>query len=311
MENNGKVAVLCFLPPTGLGNRLVVWAHALIFARKNNLPLFVSPWERLTIAPLLRGDKQMRFYTGQFKRKDYLQFFKHSIQSYFVGRIEEPDLNGKLQSEHRKMTYYTFSRLPHWSQYFTLLKDHRDLITSELMNMLSLKSRQFLSNTPSPQIAIHIRRGDFRELKSGEDFAKVGSVRTPLSYFRSLILGLRSVIGNFVPISIFSDAPREELQAVLELPNTTLQSSQLAIVDIIAMSRSRLIILSAGSTFGLWAAFLSNAAVLHHPDHFHGPIRDMRVNEHSYEGAITGNPSQWPFLFQQNLQSIAHSSSLL
>ena len=32
------------LPRGGLGNKMLVWARALVFSQRNSLPLFVSRW---------------------------------------------------------------------------------------------------------------------------------------------------------------------------------------------------------------------------------------------------------------------------
>jgi hypothetical protein len=74
------------------------------------------------------------------------------------------------------------------------------------------------------------------------------------------------------------------------------------IVDLLLMSKSKVIVTSAGSTFSYWAGFLSDAVIIMHPDHIYSPIRPSTVDEILYEGAlITEMPDT---LLQKNLKSL-------
>jgi hypothetical protein len=58
------------------------------------------------------------------------------------------------------------------------------------------------------------------------------------------------------------------------------------IVDLVLLSKSKLIVTSATSTFSYWAAFLSNSPVIMHPDHLHADLRNAECNQHIYEGSL-------------------------
>jgi hypothetical protein len=60
---------------------------------------------------------------------------------------------------------------------------------------------------------------------------------------------------------------------------------------------------SAGSTFGYWAAFFSEAAVLLHPQHIHAPIRPADVNSRLFEGPTPAGVAECSTLLRDNIRS--------
>ena len=54
------------------------------------------------------------------------------------------------------------------------------------------------------------------------------------------------------------------------------------------LSKSKIIVTSAASTFSYWSGFLSEAPIIMHPDHIHKPIR---ANQPSalFEGPFDAN----------------------
>ena len=133
---------------------------------------------------------------------------------------------------------------------------------------------------------MHIRLGDFRKLSAGEDFARVGNVRTPDEYFLEVIQTIRHIHGSLLPVSIFSDGYKTELEQVLALPRVQWMEGNSDIVDLLLLSKSRLIVASAGSTFSYWAGFLSEGPLILHPDHIHRRIRLNLNSDQWYEGPL-------------------------
>jgi hypothetical protein len=299
-HSNGNY-VICKLPRAGLGNKLLVWAKALVFARLNNLPLFVSPWAQISIGSFLRLEKQRRFYADYFQPYGWQAQFRRLYLEYTQPRIDEPQLTTlDLLKNH----IYVFSKIPHWSHYFRDLKAHRDFIKQEIWRMLSQKYHAQLAKLKPPLVSIHIRQGDFRVLKAGEDFASLGLVRTPSSYFVRLIHLLRRQSASKLPITIFSDGYTHELKDILNLPDIQFVQGNAAIVDMLLMSQSKLLIFSAGSTFSYWSGFLSDAAILHHPQHYHGAIRDEQINQQYFEGRAPDSINTLPELLIKNMRDL-------
>jgi hypothetical protein len=170
--------------------------------------------------------------------------------------------------------------------------------------MLAKNVREKLRENLFPIIGVHVRMGDFRVLKEGENFAQVGSVRTPLDYFITIINKIRNIHGSILPVTIFTDGFISEIAPLLKLENTITADKNSDIVDLLLLSKSKVIISSAGSTFSYWAAFLSNAPVIMHPDHIHESIRPPYMNSQYYEGPFNGI---CPPLLKENILSIEFS----
>jgi len=276
-----KSLVVAKLPNAGLGNKMFVWAKALIYAKQKNCPFLTYGFSSVHIGPLLRKQKVKRFYLEQFKFSlNLLVLFQYLFKNLFSTRYHEPSFPAINDS---KDGLFVFSKVPHWSDYFSTIRDHRNLIKKEFPNLLSQRVYNKIKEIPAPVIACHIRCGDFRILQKNENFKDVGGVRTPLDYFVKTISTLRSIAGETLPVTIFSDGYEDELNEVFALEKVGLFSPQEDVVDMLVMSKAEYIITSAGSTFSEWAGFLSNAVLILHPDHIHTKIR---MEEDLFEGAI-------------------------
>ncbi len=273
--------VIAKLPNAGLGNKMFVWARALIYSQRKNCPLQIFGLNRIHIGPFLRKEKVKRFYLGQFKFSLNLpELLQFCAKYFFSSKYYEPSFATIDQS---KNGLFIFSKIPAWSDYFQVVRDHREFLKKEFPKLLSERTSNKLKKIPAPVIACHIRCGDFRMLRENEVFKNVGGVRTPLEYFINTIRTLRSVAGKNLSVTVFSDGNEDELNAVMALEKVTLFSPQEDVVDLLVMSKAEYIITSAGSTFSEWAGFLSNAEIILHPDHIHTRIR---IEEDLFEGSI-------------------------
>ena len=64
----------------------------------------------------------------------------------------------------------------------------------------------------TPYIGVHIRRGDFLQFQSDEHFKNNGNTKTPDFYFIDLINSIRKYTNLIIPVKIFSDGYKAELQ---------------------------------------------------------------------------------------------------
>ena len=293
------------MPNAGLGNKLFVWAKAHIFASINNLPLLVTGWTRLQKAALLHGG-DLRLYLNYFKRIDQIGW-----QARFLALraqvVSEPAVARVPVSS--SGVVYEFSEVPSWMDYFRDIRAFRDHVREGLLNMLTPTRQKELATARPAIVCANVRLGDFRRLAANESFNAVGGVRTPLEYFRSLILNIREVHGSTLPVEIVTDGRRSEVSELLNLPSVSMAPKRSKIVDILMMSSSRILISSAGSTFSYWAGFLGECVFIHHPDHVHKLIRAEDVNCKSYEGPLEGSPVSWPSLVLANVRNIpCHSN---
>lgn len=297
--------VFADLPRTGLGNMLLIWARALMFARLNELPLIVGPWARFRLGPLLRREKAKRLYWGFFRDESPVGRLEKLYALRLCRRVVEPALTAPAERSGGRV--YVFDTLPHWSDHFQGIKDHRELVRDALFAMLTRRTRSALAQLPVPIIGLHVRMGDYRPLRAGEDFAKAGLTRTPLGYFIDVIESVRAAHGSCLPVTIFSDGHDHELRELLALPAVSRARPSTDIVDLLNLARSRVLVCSAGSTFSYWAAFLADAPVILHPDHIHQSIRSASLGATYYEGAPKGADGQMPQLLARNIRDIRWS----
>lgn len=291
------------LPRAGLGNMLFVWSRALVYAHLTGSVLMTSSWTKLRVGPILRGERSRRWYGGYFREQHKTSRLIKLWVLLTYPRIEEPTFEF-AQCDPASRMLYVFNRIPHWRDYFVGIRDHRELIRAKLYESVSDRYMKSLNTLEPPIVGVHVRRGDFRELQPGEEFAEVGLVRTPLSYFQDVISSIRMIHGSEVPVTLFSDGYDDELAALLAMPNVHRASSNPDIVDLLLLSRSRLIVASAGSTFGYWAGFLADAPLILHSDHIHAPIRPDDVNTRYFEGGIGQPVEGWPALLKQNVRAL-------
>jgi hypothetical protein len=285
--------VVCKLPKAGLGNQLFPLMKAYTFGHLNNLPVLVTGYHQLKIGPYLRGEKNKRNYRGFFRfQKNILAALpdKWRVRKYRSNTIGEPVVE-TIAASTGADKLYVFAAMPHWDHYFDGLKEYRPLVIDLVWKLIAEKVQQEINEQPVPCIGVHIRMGDFRKLREGEDFNTVGIVRTPESYFVDIIQSIRSIHGTELPVSIFTDGYQTEFGELLQLNNVQFVEGNSDLVDLLLLSKSKIIVTSATSTFSYWAGFLSDAILLMHPAHVNTIIRPLNMADQLYQGAFDPNNS--------------------
>lgn len=260
----GRPKVYLRFPKTGLGNMLLVWAHAFIFSNINNLKLVTSSWWGFRWGSILRREKKSRFYLGYFQNTSLLERISTRLRLPFQRVIKNPEFCKRVSIERADKTIFLFDSLQTHEEMFFELMPFREKIKVELFEMLSGRVRKELSKYNAPSIAVHIRRGDFVRT----------NLATPLQYFTTLIKVVQSASKMQHPVTVFSDADISDLEEVLSLPNTMLAEEKPDILDIILMSKAEILVTSRSSSFSYWAAFLSDALVVLPCDDWQTRIRE-------------------------------------
>jgi hypothetical protein len=272
------------LPRSGLGNKLLVWAHALVFAHLNELPLFVSNWAELKIGPFLRNEKSKRQYWGYFVQTNQPSFLRKLV---FASSkcVDEPDLRRVVGLDSKLV--YVFREMPSWPNYFKDLQEFRPIIVGQFYHNVAPKYLSLAERQTPPVIGVHIRRSDFRKPANGEQIGNTFNQRTSLDYFIRTVEAIRDIQGAQLPVTIFTDGKEGDVAELLTLPEVKMAAKNPDIVDLLLLSRSRYIVVSPGSTFSYWAAFVSDASVITHStfdmrirseeeSFFEGPVKNLR-----------------------------------
>lgn len=270
------------LPHAGLGNMLFVWAKAYIFAKEKKVPLITSSWSKFRPRHWFKYlDK--RLYWNTFKSSSMVDILRCELALAIKQNvIIEPCIKNQQRFETA-----VFSQVPHWRDYFKDIKPFRKDILSGFSGLLTPDVKLKLNQLEKPCIGIHIRCGDFSQPNPNISFSRQGLVRTPLHYFIDTIHQIRSIANATLPVTVFSNGTDHEINHVLSLPKVQRAKPQVDVLDLLQMAQSQILILSASSTFGMWAGFLGEMPILHHPDHFHATIRPPEIQEHIFEGILT------------------------
>lgn len=286
--------VICKLPNAGLGNQLFPLMRAYTFAYLNKLPVMVLNYHQIKPGPWIRGEKNKRNYKGFFvfeKNIISLGWDNLKLKSIYKTAIIEPEIK-VIETDKAIANSFLFKEIPHYSSRFNGLKENRDLVIQLLRKLVKPENKEKLNQLTDPVIGVHIRMGDFRKLKEGEEFGKMGTVRTPEDYFINTINDIRKLHGSELPVSVFTDGLKKELPGLFKLKNITLIEGNKDLVDLLLLSRSKIIVTSASSTFSYWAAFISDAAIIMHPGYTGIKIRPENVWNAMYEGAFDGRNNQ-------------------
>ena len=160
------------------------------------------------------------------------------------------------------------------------LRQYRESIIGAFHKLLKEKYKRIIYTIHDRHIGLHVRRGDFKVVESNI---------TPLSYFVNVVKELRIIYQQSIPVTIFSDGDITELSDLLALDNVELYQSGVDITDLVTLSKFNIIVPSPGSTFSLWAGFISSADIIVHDGYNNGAIRTTNGTEKAglFEGTIS------------------------
>ena len=257
-------AFVC-LPRAGLANRLFVWARGHLFSVRNQVPLFVHGWANINLSPIWRGDRSLRFYYPCFeKRTNHCGYIGRKLSS-LLGRyqlVDEPSDPSAVVSPTTR-TAWLFRGVPWWEDYFVALRGHEESVREGFFDLVKPHVVAQAHQSPRPVLSVHIRRGDFR----------IARDMTSNEYFVRAVIAIREAANETLPVTVFSDASDDEISDVLSLPETRRHRDVNDVADLITMARSDVIVTSLHSTYGYWAGFLSDAAIILDPRHGAAAIR--------------------------------------
>ena len=256
------------LSRAGLGNLLLPWARAEVFRHHHGLEMLAPQWTQPKIGPLLRRERDLRYYWRVFSNAGYITGLRRSWLLQSATQLDEDSgeefMRSSFVARGRGSILVTFEGHSE-EEWFDRLLGGRDFLRRRLFEMLSPPIRAMLHGRDEhPTIAVHVRRGDKVTVELGGSCAI--SNRTPSDeWFRRVIQSLRNVAGAEAPVTIFSDGKPGQLDALLALPNVSLAPPAPAIVDMLRMARARVVVTSGISTFSMWPAFLAQIPAINYP----------------------------------------------
>ena len=233
----------------GLGNLLFPISRALIAAHESSEGVFIQPTMRqIKLGPFIRNEPDKRVYSGILKSRK-IENWKYRLKTLYIPRFNESDFLSRVQTNEYTVEYKGLKN------YFFDLIHHQDLIVSWIKTI----AKKHAFDTPSYDIAVHIRWGDFQPYEKG---VRSGSMRQPLDWYKAALeYAIKSRNLTNAKIVIFSDLPAKNLKAFVDLYGAEIDNSPNALYAISRMGKSALI-LSSRSTFSMWGAFVGNCDIL-------------------------------------------------
>lgn len=218
----------------GLCNLLFTWAQAESYCHKTGAKMIEPNWTSgMRLGPWIRGERYKRYYGGLFNSNGHVSgIYKLLLLLFCRNKVEK----------FRGM-----------EGFFDSFIDDQPHITEALWQMtrrgIALAVEKSLTE---PFIAVHIRRGDFKQAGHVvEDKWFVSATREALG-----ISGLQSENGF---VRVFTDGYPEEvlfLQRAFPSLKIKIQDKASPMFDLLLMSKAKVLVGSAKSTFSMWPVFL-------------------------------------------------------
>ncbi len=243
----------------GLGNLLVPWAKAEVFSKEHGVPMLAPQWTQPKVGPLLRGERDKRYYLGLLDNSGYIRGIRKQLILASATKIPGEKFAG---ANGKQVVFFRGCEGG-----LTGLGEHQALVRARLEAILAPRIKQLLQTPETYEITAHVRRGDrpprpFGSPFRGDDDWIPGM---PDEWFINCINSIRQSVGRSVPVRIFSDAKPGQIDRILSLPNIDLAPPNPSIVDMFLMSRAKVLITTGTSTFSAWSSFLGGALTIYYP----------------------------------------------
>ena len=252
---------------SGLANCLFVYGRAIILEHEKSLEMITPTWANFSLGPFLRLERDKRTYIGLF-RPDGVTGLKKYILLFFSKKYIDKESFESSQARRKILVTEGLQK------YFQDLIPHYNMIRERLIDKANIYLDAELSEENF--IGVHVRLGDFNEER-----------RTPLKWYRNIIIRLSNALCDDFKFVIFSDGSDHELRDLLQLPNVERAAGFNALEDLFLLSYSRLII-GSDSTFSGWAAFLNQTPIIMMKNHF-GNILGNSENQ-----VVMGDNDEFP-----------------
>jgi len=266
----------------GLGNLLFTWARCLSRSRKHGWNMIWPAWYSHKPKNKRVNPYDHRTYGDLFSpTPDYISGLSKLPHLLFRRRVSEADAEQNPPAPGRLVQFRGME-----GKFQPFLGD-LDLVRRELLNMTRPQHLVGFQNSDPAPISLHIRRGDFLKRGSFEEIVKNRNSLIPLDWYISALERVRERCGRAVRASVFSDGTEEELAPILSMDHVKRVENGSSIADILALSRSRLLIAS-DSTFSQWASYLGQVPSIWHA----GKLKDsLMLGEKALETEwVAGDP---------------------
>lgn len=250
----------------GLGNMLLPWARAEVFARRNGARIIKPAWNTVRLGPYLRREPQKRYYMGFFNALDHVHGLAKLACLARAARLSESDLATAAMAtgfDQGKPCVVCFKGL---GDYFAPLLDEHDFVRRRLWQMTRPALRTSGDLYGGRFIAMHIRRGDLTRAGLTQRQLASAELYTPTDWFVAMARALRQRSEfDAMPLVLFTDGSADEVSDVLRVDKVRLHSSGPAIADLWTLAHASLLFATGHSTFSMWASYLGGMPTVYAP----------------------------------------------
>lgn len=245
----------------GLGNILFTYARAVVYASKHeNVKMIWPTWFSLKLGPILRGEKDKRFYNDLFRNgSGYIDGVKKTSLLLTKKKIKEKDALLNSDFDDKIIEFEGFEGC------FEPIMQDSKIVYDDIVKNLAKKNIKALEFNGKDAICMHVRLGDFTRVTWEEVLSGKHCSSIPIEWYVGIGKELRRIAGKDVKIYVFSDGTDEELKPLLEMNNVEKITFGTAIADIIALSKAGIFVAS-GSSFSMWARYLGRMTTIMFPN---------------------------------------------
>lgn len=246
---------------------LFPWARAEVFGSRYGLKMLAPRWVQPKVGPLLRREKDLRFYAGLFDntRGGYVGGLRRAVILARGNQVPQDESDAFMAGRgpvHR--THIVVFK--GWEGWFAGLVSHRELIARRLETILSDGVRERLAQPDAGyEIAVHIRRGDKAPIPLGQAMSGSSVETLPEEWYVRAIRSVRAALGEGARVRVFTDAREGQIESVFREPGVERAQDNPSIVDILLLSRGKVLIATGGSSFSAWASFLGGMPTIWYP----------------------------------------------
>jgi hypothetical protein len=220
--------------------------------------MLAPSWHQFKVGPLLRRESDWRLYLNLFRASpNEVTGLRKRIALMALPRTAEPTAVTKFHVPDNSLVIFEGMQ-----QYFTPLIGANEVLRDQLHSIVTQDKLAACEVHNLAPIGIHVRRGDFKPIRSSADLLTMGGVRTPVEWFIETLRLIRKLCGAQVPAFVVSDGSHVDLRDLLREPSVQLRRFGSSIADMLGLSMSKFILASGGSSFSAWASFLNQVPVV-------------------------------------------------
>jgi hypothetical protein len=250
----------------GLAHSLLAWGRCRLWCKRTGVPMLAPNWLHVQhrLGPLRRRERDNRLYHLLFHFPGHVTGLRWWWLLARARRVmaEEADLPALLARGERALVVFHNRMVLNEETHFPEIIGHGAELRRELV---AITRPQYLPPpVATPHVALHVRMGDFSPTPSREALRQgAKNSRIPVDWYVEMLQGLRSAVGP-VPALLYSDGTDADLAPLLALPGVTRPPKAPSVTDLLGLSQAKALI-SSGSGFSMWGAFLGDAPRLCFP----------------------------------------------